>query len=192
MDAAKATTKAKVAAEKTDMASLRIFMDAFVTFVKATFGNAPDVLADFGVHPKARTPLTVEAKAAAAAKRAATRAARHTMGAKQKKGVKGAVTGIVVTPATATHPPRRVARLPLLPPARVRRPPRRRTHLTGGHKQGTGGRRAARVDVALPQPALSETATGCKRPLSEVTLDRSMQAFEARPPPLTTGACSHS
>jgi hypothetical protein len=104
VDNAKATTKAKVAAEKTDMASLRIFMDAFVAFVKATFGNAPDVLADFGVHPKPRTPLTVEAKAAAAAKRAATRAARHTMGAKQKKGVKGAVTGIVVTPVTATQP----------------------------------------------------------------------------------------
>ena len=45
-------------------------MAAFVAFVKATFGNSPDVLADFGLKPKkATTPLTVEQKAAAAAKR---------------------------------------------------------------------------------------------------------------------------
>jgi hypothetical protein len=35
------------------------------------------------------------------AKRAATRAARHTMGPKQKKAVKGDVTGVVVTPVTS-------------------------------------------------------------------------------------------
>jgi hypothetical protein len=104
VDAAKALTKAKLAAEKTDMTSLRIFMDAFVTFVKAAYGTSPDVLADFGLHPKARTPLTVEAKAAAAAKRKATRAARHTMGAIQKKSVKGAVIGITVTPVTMAQP----------------------------------------------------------------------------------------
>ena len=103
-DVAKASTKAKLAVEKADMPSLRIFMNAFVTFVKAAFGTAPDVLADFGLHPKARTPLTAEAKTAAAAKRKATRAARHTTGAKQKKSVKGAVTGILVTPITAGQP----------------------------------------------------------------------------------------
>jgi hypothetical protein len=101
VEAAKASTKAKLAAETADMPARRIFMNAFVTFVKAAFGTAPDVLADFGLHPKTRTPLTVEAKTAAAAKRKATRAARHTTSAKQKKGVKGAVTGIVVTPITA-------------------------------------------------------------------------------------------
>jgi hypothetical protein len=104
VNAAEATTKAKLASEKADMPALRTFMGAFVTFVKATFGGQPDVLADFGIHPKARAPLTVEAKAAAAAKRKATRAARHTMGSKQKKDVKGAVTGIVVTPVNATQP----------------------------------------------------------------------------------------
>jgi hypothetical protein len=104
VDTAKAQTKAKLAIEKADMPSLRTFMGAFVTFVKAAFGNAPDVLADFGLHPKARATLTVEAKALAAAKRKATRAARHTTGPKQKKSVKGAVTGIVVTPVTAPSP----------------------------------------------------------------------------------------
>ena len=104
VDAAKASTKAKLAVEKADMPALRIFMDAFVTFVKAAYGTSPDVLADFGLHPKARTPQTVEAKTAAAAKRKATRAARHTTSAKQKKSVKGAVTGIIVTPVTAAQP----------------------------------------------------------------------------------------
>ena len=104
VDAAKASTKAKIVAEKADMPALRTLMSALVSHVKAAFGNSPDVLADFGVHPKARVPLTVEAKVAAAAKRKATRAARHTMGAKQKKDVRGAVTGIVVTPVTATPP----------------------------------------------------------------------------------------
>jgi hypothetical protein len=114
VNAAKATTKAKLAAEKADMPTLRIFMGAFVALVKAMYSKSPDVLADFGLHPKARTPLTVEAKAAAAAKSKATRSARHTMGSRQKKGVKGAVTGIVVTPITATHP---VAKVPNSPSA---------------------------------------------------------------------------
>jgi hypothetical protein len=101
VDAAKASTKAKLAVEKANMPALRILMDALVAYVKVAYGTEPDVLADFGVHPKARTPLTVEAKTAAVAKRNATRAARHTTGPKQKKSVKGAVTGIVVTPVTA-------------------------------------------------------------------------------------------
>ncbi len=84
VDASKAATKGKLAVEKTDMPALRVFTDAVVSYVKAAYGNAPEVLADFGLTPKARTPLTVEAKAAAAAKRAATRAARKTMGSEQQ------------------------------------------------------------------------------------------------------------
>jgi hypothetical protein len=107
VDAAKASTQAKLATEKAEMPSLHTFMGTLVTFIKATYANQPDVLADFGIKPKARTPLSAEAKTAAAAKRTATRAARHTMGAKQKKSVKGAVVGITVTPvsATASQPP---------------------------------------------------------------------------------------
>ena len=115
VDAAKASTKAKLAVEKTDMPALRIFMDAFVAFVKAAFGNAPDVLADFGVHPTTRAPLTVEAKTAAVAKRKATRAARHTTGPKKKMSVKGDVTGIVVTPITVGQPVAAVPSGPSVP-----------------------------------------------------------------------------
>jgi hypothetical protein len=104
VDAAKATTKAKLASEKADMPALRTYMGALVAYVKVTFGTMPDVLADFGIVSKARTPLTVEAKTAAAAKREATRKARNTMGTKQKKNVKGAVVGITVTPLIADRP----------------------------------------------------------------------------------------
>jgi hypothetical protein len=101
---AKAATKAKLADEEAQAPSLRTQMSAFVTYVKATFGNSPDVLADFGLTPKkVKAPLTLDQKAAAAAKRKATRAARHTMGSKQKKDVKGTITTIV-TPTSSTAP----------------------------------------------------------------------------------------
>ncbi len=104
VDASKASTKAKIANEATQMPALRAFMSAFESYVKAAFGSSPDVLADFGITPKAREPLTVEAKAAAAAKRASTRAARHTLGTKQRKAIKGDVTGVTLTPITAPSP----------------------------------------------------------------------------------------
>jgi hypothetical protein len=104
--AARATAKAKTVAEDAQAPALRDFMVTFVSFVRTAFGNSPEVLADFGVDPKkAPTPLTVEEKVAAAAKRAATRAKRGTTSAKQKKLVKGDVTGVVVTPVTSGEQP---------------------------------------------------------------------------------------
>ena len=98
--------EAKLSAERAKGPALRVFLLEFVSFVRATFGASPDTLADFGLKPKkVPAPLTTEQKAAAAAKRAATRAARHTMGAKQKKSVKGTVpTTVTSTPTTATPP----------------------------------------------------------------------------------------
>jgi hypothetical protein len=106
VNTAKAATMAKLAAQRSQSPALRTLMAAFESFVRATFGNSPDVLADFGLVPrKVRTPLTVEQKATAAAKREATRTARHTKGPKQKKAVKGDVTGVVVTPVTSAAAP---------------------------------------------------------------------------------------
>lgn len=104
VDTAKATTKAKLADEKASMPPLRTLMSALVAYVKAAHAGEPDLLAAFGVHPKVRTPPTVEAKAAAAAKRASTRLARHTMGPVAKKEVKGDVTGVTVIPVIAPKP----------------------------------------------------------------------------------------
>jgi hypothetical protein len=75
------------------------FLDGFRHQVRNLFGDQAEALADFGIAPvKPATPLTVEQKAAASAKRRATRAARHTMGPKQKAAIKGAA------PAPATPP----------------------------------------------------------------------------------------
>jgi hypothetical protein len=103
--AAQATASAKVDAETAQLPALRAFMSALVQCIRVQFGTQADVLSDFGVSPKkAATPLTVEQKAAATAKSAATRAARGTKSAKAKKGIKGTVTGVVVTPVTAGAP----------------------------------------------------------------------------------------
>jgi hypothetical protein len=105
VNAAKATTQANLVAEQAQSPDLTGVLTGFKAYVKASFSKSPDVLADFGLTPnKARTPLTVEAKAAAAAKRAATRTARHTMGKVQKLDVTGDVIGVTVTPVTAPKP----------------------------------------------------------------------------------------
>jgi hypothetical protein len=105
VDAARATTTAKVDAETAQAPALIAFMDALIGCIRVQFGTQADVMADFGVPPrKVPTPLTVEQKAAAAAKREATRVARGTKSAKAKKGIKGAVTGVVVTPIVAGAP----------------------------------------------------------------------------------------
>jgi hypothetical protein len=117
--AAQAAATAKVAAETAQMPALIALFNAFVALVRFQFGSDPTVLADFGLEPrKVPTPLTTEQKAAAAAKREATRKARGTTSAKAKKAIKGNVTAtLVVTPdapsaaapavpAAATTPPK--------------------------------------------------------------------------------------
>jgi hypothetical protein len=70
--------------------------------VLAQFGDtqaASSVLADFGFTPQKVPAITAEAQATAVEKNRATRAARHTMGPKQKKLVTG-----TVAPTTAPSP----------------------------------------------------------------------------------------
>jgi len=101
VDAAKAAVKAALADEKSKGPAMRAFYIAFIAYVRAAFGNSPDVLADFGLAPKkARKPLTAEQMAAAAAKRKSTREARGTLGKRKKSAIHGDVTGVVLTPVT--------------------------------------------------------------------------------------------
>ena len=76
---------------------------AFIAFVRQTFGASSTVLADFAI-PVRKAPVakTAEQKAVAAAKRQATREARGTTGPKAKKAIKGNVTAtLVVTPVAS-------------------------------------------------------------------------------------------
>jgi cell division septation protein DedD len=104
VEASKAATKAKIEIERVQSPSQLALIRAFVTVIRGTFGNSADVLADFGLAPpKARVTRTAEEKAVSAAKSAATRAARGTMGKNQKKAVKGSITAkLVVTPVTTS------------------------------------------------------------------------------------------
>ena len=62
-------------------------------FVASMFGDTSAVLSDFGLKPrKARKAMTVDEKVLVVGKLRATRAARHTMGKRQKQQVVGEAT----------------------------------------------------------------------------------------------------
>ena len=66
------------------------------------FNNAPATLAVLEIEPpKVRAPLTAEERVVATAKLRATREARGTKSKKQKARIKGAVTGVTITPVVA-------------------------------------------------------------------------------------------
>jgi hypothetical protein len=113
VEAAENATTVALEAERAAMPALLALIAAFTKFVRATFTSA-DALADFDLTPrKVPAPMTAEAKAIAAAKRAATRKARGTTSAKQKATVKGNVTAqLVVTPVTTAPAPAPAAPAP--------------------------------------------------------------------------------
>ena len=93
--------KDALTAEQAAQAQVDPILRAYERLVLVTFAGATQTLADFGLAPsKARTPLTTQQLAARAAKARATRVARGTTSKKQKLGVKGDVTGVIVTPVT--------------------------------------------------------------------------------------------
>jgi len=110
----RAEWRAAVAADKAERAKRKVFLSGLKQALRVAFGGQIDVLTDFGLAPrKPRKVLTPQEKAAAAAKAKATRAARHTMGAKQKAKIKG-------TEPQGANPP---AATPPAPPATPAAPP---------------------------------------------------------------------
>ncbi len=104
--AAQAVVTAKLLAESAQRPAILVLMDGFEAYVKLTYSEQPDVLADFGLEPeKPRAKRTAEQQAAVNAKSKATREARGTKGSVQKKSVKGAVTGVQITPVTSAPLP---------------------------------------------------------------------------------------
>ena len=131
---AQASAKASVAAETAKLPPLLLFLAAYVAYVKATFGNSPTVLADFGLATKkVRKPLTPAQKAATSAKAKATRAARGTKGPVAKLAITGNVIGVTVTPITAPAAP---APAPAPQPTA---PANASTPAQGASASGTGG-----------------------------------------------------
>jgi len=72
------------------------------TYLINQYALQPDALADFGIEIANRQAPDASTVAAAVVKRADTRTARHTMGKRQKAGVKGTAAP---TPAAPASPP---------------------------------------------------------------------------------------
>jgi hypothetical protein len=98
IDATNAVSTARAAlqnlleAERKELADTKQFVLELLHAVKIRFSGAADVLADFGISPpKTRKVPSPEKKALAVKRGQATRAARHTLGPKQKLAIKGVV-----------------------------------------------------------------------------------------------------
>jgi hypothetical protein len=105
---ARATFLSAAATARTTQTASRPFRRGFRSFIENTFAD-PSILAEFGLPPHKTATVTVDTKAAAAAKSLATRKARHTLGKQQKKAIHGTVPATapaeVGAPAPSTAPP---------------------------------------------------------------------------------------
>jgi hypothetical protein len=101
--AAHAALTAAVAAAHAEIARTAALVSGARQALKIAFSGQPTTLGDFGLMPpKVRTPLTAEEKVAVVAKAKATRAARHTMGSKQKAQVTGTSPAPAPAPASTS------------------------------------------------------------------------------------------
>ena len=99
MESARAAWQTAVQADRALEDKTKPFVAALRGSLLASFAGNIDTLARFGLVPRQKPVTTPEVKVAAAAKAKATRAARHTMGPKEKAAIKGTVTP--TAPATA-------------------------------------------------------------------------------------------
>ena len=101
----RATWQNAVVTDRAERTKTKAYVSGLKQALLVAFAGQVDVLADFGLTSRKPRVVTPDAKVAAAAKAKATRAARHTMGKNQKKGIKGNVTAsLVVTPASESPP----------------------------------------------------------------------------------------
>jgi hypothetical protein len=107
---AKASYQAVVQANLDELTKSQSVVSGARQVIALMFAGQVQTLADYGLKPrKVPAPRTHAQKAASAAKAAATRAARHTMGPVQKAKITGAIpqgdTSPVAAPAAAPATP---------------------------------------------------------------------------------------
>ena len=111
VDAANASATAKkssqnaIDAEDAAGVTARSTRALLQTFLKSHFGKTSPELTTFGFAPNKTAKKTVEVKAVAVERAAATRKARNTMGKKQKKKIRGTVTVLASEVGEATSTP---------------------------------------------------------------------------------------
>ena len=97
--------QAAVKAAHDELSSTAALVSGSRQAIKVAFAGQIEALADFGLKPrKSPTPRTPQQKAAAAAKAKATRAARHTMSAKQKAQITGETAAAAAAASAAATP----------------------------------------------------------------------------------------
>lgn len=87
----RATWRAAVQADRERLARAKAFVSGLKQATRVAFAGSIETLADCGLSPRKVHLPTPEQTLAATAKALATRAARHTMGKKQRQAIKGAV-----------------------------------------------------------------------------------------------------
>ncbi len=115
----RASWESAVQTDRDERTKTQQFVSGVRQAVQVAFAGSIDQLADFGLKPRKVTTRTPDEKAAAVAKAKATRAARHTMGPKQKAAIKGTVPA--TAPATPPAAPAPTA-TPAAPPAATATP----------------------------------------------------------------------
>jgi hypothetical protein len=110
LNAASLTTSTKtkwqdaVKAERDVVKSVHAVLIELQNFLRNLYGNAADPLADFGFVPKkSSVKRTGQTIVQATAKSKATKTARHTLGKKQRKAIKG--TPVPPIPPAPASPP---------------------------------------------------------------------------------------
>jgi hypothetical protein len=101
--AADASRNAPIVTDAAELTRTDALVSALRQVVQGMYKQTPGTLADFGLKDRKVTKPSVETLAAAAAKSKATRAARHTMGKKQKQAIHGNVASAApATPSPAS------------------------------------------------------------------------------------------
>jgi hypothetical protein len=98
---AEAAYKLAVKAADAAVSATAATVSGLVEAIYTGFGEDAGALADFQLPERKKPVVSPQARIAAAAKAKATRAARHTTGAKQKAAITGNVTGVTITPVVA-------------------------------------------------------------------------------------------
>jgi hypothetical protein len=113
---ARATWQAAVQADRLEQEKTKRFLSGLRQTLLVAFDGKIDTLADFGLAPRRVHVATPEENLARTQKILATRAARHTMGSKQKAAIKGTVSprpAPSASPVVTAPPVSTPAQLPL-------------------------------------------------------------------------------
>jgi hypothetical protein len=124
---------ADVQSERQVDIDVRLFREGMRSHLEATLGKDSANLRDYGFSPRKPRTKTVKVKAQALAKAAATRAARQTMGKKQRKAIKAPpAPQPTAAPPNAAPPPAAAASANNSASPPVAAPPATGAHPTNG------------------------------------------------------------